>query len=782
MPTNFQPHFYNGAHPDLQLEGRLMGYESVELKNLNPEGLVRFYLSGLEPVVIVSKFERKHQFLIDAIRGDTIEEDENEVQARELPELSQLPKSDEYVKLNLDTICIIPDKNQLYQVWRGLCPVRDLDLIAAEIASIKIGIRKIEHRPEERAIPRKRRLPRTPVEIGLLESTQSFSVQSEHQEAKSPNFHDSEPIDFTGDLSVAETPLDNDENYDEQQAVEMLDSKKRTDGEISVDDPEIIDIGLIESTQEFSVVDVEEPERIEAYEEKAQAVPEKRSSGEWASDIHNAVDIQGVDVESKKNEAHRGEIIKNEPSALLSHDQSASQQEPPGIIEPDDAVEATQPINPDDEKIASEALLEPMPQALPYSKPVPKTKKPSLEKIIRSLASLYLKRLSILTSPVDKWEALSNIEKQLLKLGKANRKIGKKGLHKLIKMLENSDQSIVFAAAFSLLMLSPSQSFKVLLRATAAAPLERIRSLVDAVRFANIESDELSQLMTDHIRIADPSVKMFLIEIIGDRRISNERINGFIGKCLLGTNRDVMVAALKAQGKLRLPEFLTLIRRLALSPDPIIQDAALLDLLLDGKYEAFRVLRRLCNQTTKSGSQRYTYLSFNGGKPDVPLLMKHTNEPFALWGIGFLGYADAVPILIKLLNSNFNAICLASSEALQIITGAVFENQGEHDSRKRFVSRCASHEQWEQWWKSFGAKFSKDVRWRKGKAFNPGRCIQQMSDSSLSFLERQWAYYELLIRTGENIPFEADWLVHEQRAALLQWEQWWKTRGKVLND
>jgi hypothetical protein len=38
--------------------------------------------------------------------------------------------------MNLDTLCMIPGEKRLYQVWRGICPVKDLT--ASEIRAVDI--------------------------------------------------------------------------------------------------------------------------------------------------------------------------------------------------------------------------------------------------------------------------------------------------------------------------------------------------------------------------------------------------------------------------------------------------------------------------------------------------------------------------------------------------------------------------------------------------------------------------------------------------------------------
>ena len=47
LPEDFRFEYYNGAHPDLQVNGFLKGDEDVELLNLTPGGKVGFQLPGL---------------------------------------------------------------------------------------------------------------------------------------------------------------------------------------------------------------------------------------------------------------------------------------------------------------------------------------------------------------------------------------------------------------------------------------------------------------------------------------------------------------------------------------------------------------------------------------------------------------------------------------------------------------------------------------------------------------------------------------------------------------
>lgn len=142
MPEDFRLDFYNGAHPDLQMDGYLKGDEEVELKNLTPEGHSYFRLSGNEPVVTVSKFINPPRSLFESSAEGAIETvpDAGEELQEELVEIEKLPTIEEQVDVKLDTLCLIPDEDRFYQVWRGLYSVTDIEQLAVEVSKISISL------------------------------------------------------------------------------------------------------------------------------------------------------------------------------------------------------------------------------------------------------------------------------------------------------------------------------------------------------------------------------------------------------------------------------------------------------------------------------------------------------------------------------------------------------------------------------------------------------------------------------------------------------------------
>ena len=111
-PEDFSYEFYNGAHPDLQVEGFLRGDEEVELENLTPEGHLRFRLPQLRPTVTITRFGPD---------GSPSRPGQPE-QAVSRPSLCQ----QQPVSALLDTLVLVPDQRLCYEVFRLVFPLRDL--------------------------------------------------------------------------------------------------------------------------------------------------------------------------------------------------------------------------------------------------------------------------------------------------------------------------------------------------------------------------------------------------------------------------------------------------------------------------------------------------------------------------------------------------------------------------------------------------------------------------------------------------------------------------------
>ncbi len=105
-PEDFNFHFYNGAHPDLQVKGYLKGHEPVELIHLTPEGRHKFNLPAIAPICRVKRAKTEE------------------------------PQT---LEMNLDTVFFEPDQKRFCQVWRGAARLKALTETEIEQVSLSVG-------------------------------------------------------------------------------------------------------------------------------------------------------------------------------------------------------------------------------------------------------------------------------------------------------------------------------------------------------------------------------------------------------------------------------------------------------------------------------------------------------------------------------------------------------------------------------------------------------------------------------------------------------------------
>ena len=127
LPSDFSYAFFNGAHPDLQVEGYLKGNEEVELKNLSADSPVEFRLPGLRPRVTVARWTTPPTEWIDRQLGE----------GHSAP-IDDVPTVEETVRTVLDTLVLIPDEGIFYLVFRGQLQLKSLE--ALEVARVSVAM------------------------------------------------------------------------------------------------------------------------------------------------------------------------------------------------------------------------------------------------------------------------------------------------------------------------------------------------------------------------------------------------------------------------------------------------------------------------------------------------------------------------------------------------------------------------------------------------------------------------------------------------------------------
>ena len=153
------------------------------------------------------------------------------------------------------------------------------------------------------------------------------------------------------------------------------------------------------------------------------------------------------------------------------------------------------------------------------------------------------------------------------------------------------------------------------------------------------------------------------------------------------------------------------------------------------------------------------------GGPSYLLLLRSTADGEgpkalgALQGLGYLGDVRGVTSLLAAMISKNPHKQAVAEGALEMITG----HQIDPD-------QPGVHTLWERYWEEHEKHFQVGVRYRDGRILDLGLLVEKMSD--VDPLVRRGAYDEIVITTGENLPFDADGPWRVQANHVRAWSRW----------
>ena len=161
------------------------------------------------------------------------------------------------------------------------------------------------------------------------------------------------------------------------------------------------------------------------------------------------------------------------------------------------------------------------------------------------------------------------------------------------------------------------------------------------------------------------------------------------------------------------------------------------------------------------------------GGPAYYLLLMRTSEMEgpsgigSLAGLGLLGSIRAVPRLIESVASRDPLRQAVANAALVALTGHQ-ENCEEAHPRQR----------WLDWWAENGPNMDERTRYRDGRPLTLRSLIERLGHDDLA--ARQGAYDELVIASGQRLPFDADGPWRVQLAHRAGWARWWADNAHEL--
>ncbi len=221
------------------------------------------------------------------------------------------------------------------------------------------------------------------------------------------------------------------------------------------------------------------------------------------------------------------------------------------------------------------------------------------------------------------------------------------------------------------------------------------------------------------------------------------------------------------------------------SEDKELLEPLMLVSLLTNQDEAVWTARRFAGEKPESTSNLPLILSYAGDSLDVnPLnrcLDSEHNKLAAIRALGMLGLNDCVYNLLTRMRDEEWQIQKHIAESLELITGAGLTlpppdiKEGPEGKEHEVEVITEWYQIWNDWWIEHHGKFQDEIRYRRGKRFVLGSCIEEMAYPLGNHWSRQGSYLELRIRSGAFVThFEADWYVKDQLKAIEAWQTWWE--------
>jgi 3-oxoacyl-[acyl-carrier-protein] synthase-1 len=401
-----------------------------------------------------------------------------------------------------------------------------------------------------------------------------------------------------------------------------------------------------------------------------------------------------------------------------------------------------------------------------------------------NLAGLYYQRRAILLDPTIPWPRLREPEQRILNHLDAVVASGPTSIWAVASGLLDGEEGKAFAGALLLGVLPTAANVARLdegLKEPAAPVLAGFE--------AGLKHAPSSPALTLHIqRWLDhdhPAVRATAVSVLGYRR---ELEASRIVPAIQSDDPLMRLAAIHVARRRRYQGAAPALQRLLALDDPIVVHEALLSLLCLGTPSGPEQCRRLVLGGAAPEVRAPWLLALCGQMPDLSVLIrgeKALESPVTLSALGVLGNVRAVGYLLQALDSRDDKIKLAAAETLELFaasglreTAVIVEQTellpGEFIEARREVERVAtSADVWRRWWNQNGKRFDAQRRWRRGQPFEFGSFIEEIKDPKTRFADRQRAYWELLILSGQSFPFEPDWFLPRQMEALARWESWW---------
>jgi len=414
------------------------------------------------------------------------------------------------------------------------------------------------------------------------------------------------------------------------------------------------------------------------------------------------------------------------------------------------------------------------------------------------------------SNDIYQWHETRELEEKIIAYADAIHIGGELAKQVTLEIIEFGDEEELLGALVCLTSFFYDQKLLdiVIEKFKVESDEDRLSIFVLALKFAaNANLSEKLLPLTQH---KNSFLRTATAEILGYRGDADPRR---IWPLFHDDDDSVKIAAMVAVMRLGFKEAIPAMEQAVLLNKDTFNEHCILPLLMLGSKKALQFVQLAMRSPEFIKPQYPIYLAFAGNQQDYTLfthaLKFEGMLPPVVEALGIYGNVQAMEFLLKQLNTDDDELKLETAKSLNMISGAnlketaIIVEQEEPDldvddiigqadankdkepgdSREVEVQRhCTDFQIWSNWWQNNKGRFDPNQRYRFGKPYTFFLVLEEIAKPDTAYADRQRAYYELVIRSGEYIAFEPDWFVDKQIEALKKWQNWWNQNKLGLNN
>jgi hypothetical protein len=409
----------------------------------------------------------------------------------------------------------------------------------------------------------------------------------------------------------------------------------------------------------------------------------------------------------------------------------------------------------------------------------------------------------------DEWRAADAIDRRMLRAVDAIAGLGARAVSSLEGLVVDApakDASRGFALAFVLGCIEGRDGLAAVERALRHLdPADaEVRERVGGALALAVHPD-LDRLLRTWLEDEDPFVRAVAVEVLGYRRGLTERE---IEALLEDASLDVVAAAVRwaALGRASsLAPLRGVVVSHASTEHAALEDAIVWALAVGGLAGGPEELAGCIG--TRREQRALMPLALVADAAEARRLVDTVRaEPTeaGVVALGFLGAAGGLPVLVGVLEDREapGPLKLAAAFALQRITGfEPFDDVDippekleaeepadpkaipkEHAALARIIGDprdapsdgspdrmklpSTRPEVWKEYLRREAVRYEGGGRFRRGRPYTPALSLEELSTYAVTPVERRWLYREIIVKTGEVVPFDPHDFVAVQEEAI----------------